>query len=309
MNLTTRARRLQARTHWPYETCLQKIRDLGARPADLARENGWSIHQADALLLYPSVAGDLAPEGHANDPDPSAMATGALETDEEIVVKDIKVPAHGSANIPIISEKGPFRITSIAVPELVSRDCLIADLKIGRNSQLISSGAIHAFAFDEKLPPQGMYCDIMMRGMVTTLSVCNLNADEPLDFQATLKGKLIDDAKGNLWHASPPTRRTLLGLGAVHVTPGGKARITLQAQVVFKPDHLIMHPLFSKKLQLTSLRVVGREAAVSQDDLRSTGLAFFDAPIMQIGDWLCIEVSNLIDVSQLLCGAIGGTLI
>jgi hypothetical protein len=51
MNLSTRARSVQAVTDWPYQKCLQRIRDLGAAPAKLAEQNNWSIHQADAYLL------------------------------------------------------------------------------------------------------------------------------------------------------------------------------------------------------------------------------------------------------------------
>ena len=293
MNLSTRARRLQSVTNWPYQTCLQKLRALGARPAELAQERDWSIDQADTFLLG----------------EDKATKPWELETDEEIVVKGVKIPANSAANIQVISEKGPFRITNISVPEYVSRDCLFTDIKVGKNSQLISTGAIHAFFFDEKRPPQDLSCDIMMRGMTATLSVFNLRTeiDLSLEFQATLKGKLVNDNHGNLHHSHSPTRRTVMGLGLVPVEPHGTAKITIQAQLPFKPDCLIVHPFVSEGLLLTSLRVVGVEMNMSMEQLRN-GLAPFEAPRMQIGDWLCIEVANETVARKIFCGAIGGTM-
>jgi hypothetical protein len=295
MNLTTRARRLQARTGWPYQTCLQKIRDLGAKPSELAQIHSCSIDQADAVLL-----------------DAGAVVLGSanpweLEPDEEIVIKCAQIPANSSANIQIISEKGPFRIVNILVPEHISRDCVFTDIKVGKNSQLISSGAVHAFFFDEKLPPQDLACDIMMRGMVATLSVTNLRDDRSLEFQATLKGKLVSDSHGNFHHSRSPTRRTMLGLGVVPVEPHGTTKITLQTQVSFNPDSLFVHPNVLDGLQVTSLRVIGMEMNVSMEQLRE-GVATFKAPTMQIADWLCIEVANETDIRKTVCGAIGGTM-
>jgi len=297
MNLTTRARRLQTVTNWSYQTCLQKLRELGARPAELAKERNWCIDQADAYLLD----GDIA--------DIPVAKLLELETDEEIVVKGVQIPANGCANIQVISEKGPFRLVNIAVPEQVSRDFLFTDIKVGRNSQLISSSAVHAFFFDEKLPPQDLSCDIMMRGMVATLSVCNLRTevDLPLEFRATLKGKLVNDNHGNFRHSRSPTKRTVIGLGVIHVEPHGAAKVTIQTQVPFTPDLLMIHPLVSEGLRLLSLRVIGVEMNVSAERFHE-GRAPFEARRMQIGDWLCIEVANETDTRKILCGAIGGTM-
>jgi hypothetical protein len=295
MNLTTRARRLQARTGWPYQTCLQKIRDLGTRPSELAQEHSCSIDQADAVLLEAGavILGPAKP--------------WELETDEEIIVKGVQIPANSSTNIQVISEKGPFRIVNIAVPEHVGRDCVFTDIKVGKNSQFIATSAVHAFFFNEKRP-QDLACDIMLRGMVATLSVTNLRDDRPLEFQATLKGKLVNDNHGDFRHSRSPTRRTVLGLGVVHIEPHGTAKVTLQTQVLFKPDSLVIHPHVLDGLQITSLRVIGIEMNVSMENLRD-GVATFEAPTMQVSDWLCIEVANETGGRKTLCGAIGGTMI
>lgn len=302
MNLTTRARHLQSVTTWPYQTCLQKLRKLGARPVELAKERNWSIDQADAFLLEGDLADDLADTG--------LTKPWELETDEEIIVKGVQIPSNNAANIQVISEKGPFRIINISVPEHVSRDCLFSDIKVGRNSQLISTGAVHAFVFNEKLPPQDICCDIMMRGMTATLSICNLRTETdlpPLEFQATLKGKLVNERHGNFRHSRSPTRRTVMGLGVVSVEAHGMAKIALQAQLPFKPDCLMVHPCIMEGLQLTSLRVVGVEMSMHLERPRD-GMAIFEAARMQIADWLCIEFANETDTRKTIYGAVGGTM-
>lgn len=301
MNLTTRARRLQTVTNWPYQTCRQKICDLGPEPARLAKENHWTIDQADAFLLYPSVHDALRTSIKA-----AHHARGdASGTPEEITVSGIMIPANGSANIAVISEKGPFRLTSIAVPEHVSRDCVFTDIKIGKNSQLVATGAIHGFYFDERMPSREICCDLTRRGMLMTLSVSSLRDKEPLEFVATLKGKLITS---DLRQSRAPTNRTMLGIGVVRLAPKGGAKITLQTQVDFTPDCLVIHPNVMEGLRMKSIRSVGREVEVTNTD-PVTGQIDFAGLTMQIGDWFCIEVVNEADVPRTFCGAIGGAMV
>ncbi len=50
MSLRNRARRLQRATGWTYQQALAKLRALGVRPAELARETGWPLWKCDLHL-------------------------------------------------------------------------------------------------------------------------------------------------------------------------------------------------------------------------------------------------------------------
>ena len=47
---------------------------------------------------------------------------------------------------------------------------------------------------------------------------------------------------------------------------------------------------------------------VSSGGLRGSELDF-SGPIMQLGDWLCVDVVNETEGPKIFCGAVGGTMI
>jgi hypothetical protein len=290
MNLTTRARHLQSATNWPYQTCLQKIRGLGSGPAEVAKQNQWSIDQADLYLIDPVLA-------------ISRQFPLPPRVNEEIVVEDVLIPGNGSTNIVVISEKGPFRPTRLVVPEEVGRNFLFTDIQVGKNSQFASSDAVHAIFFVDQEATKDFSFDFMPRGMTMTLKVTNLKAsNEPLAFSAILKGELIS-AESDVHHR---TDRMALGLGATNVLPNKKTRIILRSQLVFRPDYLIVPPDVLDGLRVASLRVVGIEALSKEPQAGRFDLV---AETMQLGDWLCIDVVNETDSPKYVFGAIGGVMV
>ena len=57
MNFKTRVHHLQKVTGWPYQKCLQALRNAGAAPAELAKANGWSLPRADVHIVAPVFVG------------------------------------------------------------------------------------------------------------------------------------------------------------------------------------------------------------------------------------------------------------
>jgi hypothetical protein len=51
MSLRNRARRLQEKTGLSYQQALDRLRKLGKRPADLAKQTGWTLETCDRFLI------------------------------------------------------------------------------------------------------------------------------------------------------------------------------------------------------------------------------------------------------------------
>jgi hypothetical protein len=65
MSLRSRARALQRATGLSYQQALERIRSLGAAPAELARKKGWPLKVCDAFLLAPRASVRVEPTARA----------------------------------------------------------------------------------------------------------------------------------------------------------------------------------------------------------------------------------------------------
>ena len=203
---------------------------------------------------------------------------------EQIEVGPVLVHGYCSAYIEAFSEKGPFRAQNMIVTDEIARDFFVTDLKVGKNSQFVSSSAVHASYFARRGAKEDLLFDFLPRGMKMTVCVKNMT-QEPKTFHAYLKGTLIAE---NM-HRDCALNRIILGLGHSIVPANGKTKLSVQPQVACRAMSIVVPPYILDALKITSLRVVGAE--MLKGDLKD-GEADFPPTPMQIGDWICVEVSN-----------------
>jgi hypothetical protein len=100
------------------------------------------------------------------------------------------VTGNSSANINV-QPQVIFRPERLVVPSNVAVDFLITDLKVGKNSQLASTGALPAVMFTETAFGVRLKMDTAQISMFVTISVTNQNANAR-NFQGGLVGPAVE---------------------------------------------------------------------------------------------------------------------
>jgi hypothetical protein len=100
------------------------------------------------------------------------------------------VLGNSSANINV-QPQVVFRPERLVVPSNVALDFLITDIKVGKNSQLASTGAVPATAFTEQAFGVRLKMDTAQISMFVTLSVTNTNPNAR-NFQGVIIGPAVE---------------------------------------------------------------------------------------------------------------------
>jgi hypothetical protein len=100
------------------------------------------------------------------------------------------VTGNGSANINV-QPQVIFRPERLVVPSNIAVDFLITDIKVGKNSQLVSTGALPAVMFTENAFGVRLKMDTAQISMFVTISVTNQNANAR-NFQGGLVGPAVE---------------------------------------------------------------------------------------------------------------------
>jgi hypothetical protein len=100
------------------------------------------------------------------------------------------VTGNSSANINV-QPQVIFRPERLVVPSNVAVDFLITDIKVGKNSQLASTGALPAVMFTETAFGVRLKMDTAQISMFVTISVTNQNANAR-NFQGGLVGPAVE---------------------------------------------------------------------------------------------------------------------
>jgi hypothetical protein len=101
------------------------------------------------------------------------------------------VKANSSANINV-QPQVVFRPERLVIPASIAEDFLITDIKVGKNSQLVSTGAIPAAAFTSaRSEANCMMMDTAQISMFVTVSVTN-TSDKDRYFQCVIFGPSVD---------------------------------------------------------------------------------------------------------------------
>jgi hypothetical protein len=161
----------------------QVVRDGGeaeaaGRTEALAMLSGLFDRQISAAL---EVVGCRKPEG---------LGDG----DYVLGLGSTPVRANSSANINVQPQMD-FRPEHLVIPASIAPDFLINDIKIGKNSQLISIASLPAEAFTTRSGINRLKMDIARLSMFVTVSVTNIS---PADryFQGAIFGSPVVERKG-----------------------------------------------------------------------------------------------------------------
>jgi hypothetical protein len=100
------------------------------------------------------------------------------------------VTGNSSANINV-QPQVIFRPERLVVPSNIAPDFLITDIKVGKNSQLVSTGALPAVMFTEQAFGVRLKMDTAQISMFVTISVTNQNP-QARNFQGGLVGPAVE---------------------------------------------------------------------------------------------------------------------
>lgn len=100
------------------------------------------------------------------------------------------VAGNSSANINV-QPQVIFRPERLVIPSNIAMDFLITDIKVGKNSQLVSTGALPGLMFTENAFGVRLKMDTAQISMFVTISVTNQNPNAR-NFQGGLVGPAVE---------------------------------------------------------------------------------------------------------------------
>jgi hypothetical protein len=214
---------------------------------------------------------------------------------EHITLPEITVEQQSSTKICHIVRNSPFSLAWVTVPDDVAPHFLVTDLRIRRNSQLLSAGAVPASLFAES---QLGAADLEHTRLLTcpakpgdeiVIDVTNTSS-ERRRFSVELHG----------WRDSIPPDLLpvlLLGYGNTLVKGEEHANVSVQPQVpTFRPFRLHVPPHVLDDFEVQDVFMnppMGSRSKVNQSDLHDTKLRAggrislepIDMPFLTIAVW------------------------
>ena len=156
----------------------------------------------------------------------------------EIQSIEATVPPISSTNIFVTcSEK--IAPTWIDIPEDVAPHFVVTDVKVGMNSQLVSTGCVPATFFTKRARRKDLLLDLLPSDLNFILSVTNITGSDQ-KFSFVLHGAPVPaDHRRSLRDSA---LEAVLGLGLTLVKPGEHATINVEPQLVFSPRRLHLPP-------------------------------------------------------------------
>lgn len=85
----------------------------------------------------------------------------------------------------------PFKGYRLSVPNQFAPFFTIVDIRVGKDSQLVSPGAVPATSFSETSVGDNISMDTADVGQLITIQVQNIDGAAPHDFRATLFGRTV----------------------------------------------------------------------------------------------------------------------
>lgn len=211
-----------------------------------------------------------------------------------------------------VSSRGPLRPVSLGIPKQVAENLLIADIKVGKNSQLVSVGALPADVFARGKRAWRLDMDTLEPGMHLTLGLVNTgNTAVPFEGEVALANPGEERVRNPM---------AMLGFGHTTVEANGTANISVQSQVPFEPAALHVPENQLDIFEILSLQhgpyldvdELSKAAAssLSKENLLGNGLIALE-PLSRLspGDCLTLSVKNLTDKPAFFSAAIRGFIV
>lgn len=204
-----------------------------------------------------------------------------------------------------------FQVDRITIyPDVVARDFLVTDIKVGMNSQLFSTGAIPALVFSESSKVRQPEIDFIRESQALVLSV-TCQSSEARVFRAIVEGHQVLPSEDG----PRPRRRLVLGWGSTQVPPRGRAIINVEPQCPFRPDRLMVPSDLAKYFRVDDFKVGRNYQATLFEGLTDASAENFSEVVdrgpvrmdrAQTGMYMSITVENDTDVSRTFQGAMAG---
>jgi hypothetical protein len=231
-------------------------------------------------------------------------------------IAGVSVQALSSVNITLDASDlpKPFRVDAIRIPDEVAGHFLVTDVKVGKNSQLLTVGAVPAAVFSESSRVLQPELDVLHEGDSLTLSVTCASIEDQV-FSAEVLGHQVQPGEALL----RARRRMVLGLGRTLVQPGQWARIDVQPQCPFRPDGLVVPTKVAKHFKIVDFKVGKNTQSQLFDGLAPWGVSVSaehfaensERPVVrmdqaQVSMLVAVAVENISDRPQYFQGAVAG---
>jgi len=151
-----------------------------------------------AVLAARKQRGNAKKQAMARDLLRRRVASGALlrsvspRSSREYALGLGSTPVAGTSSANInVQPQVIFRPERLVVPSNIAVDFLITDIKVGKNSQLVSTGALPAVMFTENAFGVRLKMDTAQISMFVTISVTNQNPSAR-NFQGGLVGPAVE---------------------------------------------------------------------------------------------------------------------
>jgi hypothetical protein len=160
----------------------------------------------------------------------------------------------GACCLSIQAQVG-FRPELLTVPSEVVDDFLITDIRVDKNSQLMTSGAVPAAVFSDKAVGERLTFDPVRVAQFLRISVVN---------QSSVTKRFSAKIAGTVGGYELPElgRRFVVGLDSTKVEARGRANVSLQPFMDFVPDRLVVPAFVGKHFRIVDVQVVGQDEYV-----------------------------------------------
>lgn len=175
-------------------------------------------------------------------------------------------------------ENSPVYIHHLIVDRGLSKGLMITDLKIGRTSQLRTTGCLPAYYFEHH-SECGLHLDPVLPGNQATIEVQNI-ADEDLLFGGTILAD-VEKPKGE--------KVVLGGFGLTKFNQAPSLKVHVQNMDNMMPVRIIIP---SDVIQNLNIKVKLKETPV-EIQIKGDVITLINAPVMRPGDWVSVELQQL----------------
>lgn len=209
-----------------------------------------------------------------------------------------------------------FRPVWLVINDEAAKHLVITDLKVGKNSQLVSVGCLPGALFAESRldcvlgSKMRLALDAVHPGWFVHLSVQSI-WDCPVEVSAELCG--YADGSPEL---DGLVRHYALGLGRTKVTAKQIMRVSAPSQVCFRPCRIVLDGETADDFQVTKVEkgvegqpghasYFGGSLSESKDEVELEP----DSPVCEVGQFLTISAKNQKERDAWFCAAVLGKMV
>ena len=229
---------------------------------------------------------------------------------DKITLKFNEIEIHPAGNdyvkLTVPKHRLPFFPAYFIIPDDVAPHFLITAIRIGRDSQLISPGAIPAELFEESAPEIRLILDQISDPERDELRVSATNiSDQKRLFTMQVMGYV-----GSPGYASPPVH--ILGYGFTSVPGNGAANILVQPQRSFIPQSLFLPRATRDNFRIESVKSSMMKTDTPLHDpnaqSRDRFIELSRQPSIEVRPFITISVTNTSPAQKSFSAAIMGSL-